>query len=208
MLQENEPTMLIPYWLVLSPLPYFLMICNNDEPFDIPSKLAPYRVQTIVDIVTAFLSPVEKDQRVIMAFNNPNGVYENVFDGYRTIVEVPLYVGCLRKLHFFPDWWAVFDTNYEGAPEFWGRTLPEVDKNVELWNCDFVVVYQGTGTKLDEKWENAGYVIVGEMDWGDYNDTLKGVRVWSGETPKWWLLKVPERVKVADSVLSVDGLDV
>jgi hypothetical protein len=195
MLQEKEIVMLLPYWLVISPLPYFLLICRPNEAFDIPPKLTPFRVQSVIDVVRKFLSPVVQGQRVLMAFNDPNGVYENIFDGYRVILEAPLYVATTNKIHFFPDWWAVFDTNYEGAPEFWGRELSDVNDNVQKWAPDFVVVYQETGTELDAKWQNAGYMTLSELDWGECHEILKGETPWVGAAPKWWLLKIPEKLR-------------
>jgi hypothetical protein len=190
-LDAKEALLLMPYWLVISPLPRFLLIHGKTIGFEIPPKLSPFRISTIIAKVETFLSSVEQGQRVLMAFKDPKGEYENIFDGYRRILEVPLYVASKKGIHFMPDWWAVFDTNYEGAPNIWGRNLSEVNENATHWSCDFVVVYQGYGTQLDNQWVDSGYQVMSCMDWSDYIGELRGVVPWKSETPKWWLLKVP-----------------
>ena len=76
-----------------------------------------------------------------MAFDNPQGVYENVFDGYRTLLELPFYVSSEREIHFVPDWWAVYDSNFEGAPDFWGRDVDSVIEDTKRWKADYNVIW-------------------------------------------------------------------
>ena len=81
--------------------------------------------------------------------------------------------------------------NYEGAPEFWGRDVGSVQKNIEHWNVDYVVVYQNAGTELDAKWQDAGFKVLGDFSWKEYEEDLSGSRPYKGPTPTWWLLKKP-----------------
>jgi len=141
-----------------------------------------------------FLQPVQRGQRVLMAFDNPNGVYEKVFDGYRTLLELPLYVATRREIHFMPDWWGVFELNYEGAPEFWGRDVDSVLQNVEHWHADYVVIYQEAGTALEPKWQEAGFEVAGKFSWADYANDLRGEKPYTGPTPDWWLLRKPREI--------------
>jgi hypothetical protein len=194
-LESKETLLLIPYWLAISPLTRFLLIHGKSSSFVVPPKLSPFRIGKIVEVVEEFLVPVEQGERVIMAFDNPNGVYENIFDGYRRMLEVPLYVASRKEIHYFPDWWAVSETNYEGAPNIWGRSLWEVNENVSRWSCDYVVIYQNQRTELEKHWEKAGYQVMNVLDWSEYINELRGVIPWKSVTPKWWLLKVPSSVE-------------
>ena len=99
-----------------------------------------------------------------ISFDDPRG-YSNIFDGYRVIHELPLMVASNRK-YLFPDWWAVAETNYEGAPQCWGRSLDEVIKNCETWNAKYAIVYQVSDSAL-EKW-NKDFELVAEFDWKSY----------------------------------------
>ena len=135
-----------------------------------------------------FLAPVKPGQRVLMAFENPNGVYEKIFDGYRVLLELPLQVAAKKEVHFMPDWWAVFEVNYDGAPEFWGRDVESVKDNLLTWKTDYVVIYQDSQTKLNPKWEEAGFEALSHFSWLSYEKDL-GTKLYSGETPDWWLLK-------------------
>jgi len=190
MLQSQNPFLLIPYWLVVSPIPFYIGIAEGNN-YDVPLKCEPYDLSPAVERVEQFFAPVYKDKRILMAFDDPKNIYENIFDGYRALYELPLYVATLNYIHLFPDWWAVFDTNYEGAPEFWGRSVEAVSENIRKWQCDYVIVYQESGTELDQKWKDAGFSIEQVLDWGLCETILRGATPWKGEVPKWWLLNIP-----------------
>jgi len=193
MFQIQEPLMLIPFWLVISPLPMFIGITHKDQSPDIAPNLTPYHIQPLIDKMNSFLENVGKDEHVFMAFNNPCGKYEKLFDGYRIIKELPAYIATKRKFHFYPDWNAVFSLNYLGAPNIWGRTVNEVLENIRRWPADHVIVYQDTGTELSKKWLKAGFSVESILDWEDYKEELRNELPWDSglSTPKWWLLKVP-----------------
>ncbi len=94
-----------------------------------------------------------------------------------------------------PDWWAVFDLNYEGAPDFWGTDVTRVSKNASDWNAHFVVIYQEAGTTLHTQWEKAGFRVLTRFSWAEQESELQGIKPYTGKTPEWWLLKVPEELK-------------
>ena len=125
-----------------------------------------------------------------MAFDDPQNQYEKLFDGYRVLIQLPKYVSSFKKTHFMPDFWGVFELNYEGAPNIWGRSPTEVLDNVERWDAQYVIVYQEDEINLDLKWTDAGFEVMTSFDWKKYecqlNETLLPM-------PVWWLLKVPSR---------------
>ena len=89
-----------------------------------------------------------------------------------------------------PDWWGVFDLNYEDAPRIWGRDADSVRSNAERWGADYVVVYQDAGTDLGPEWKGAGFETVSQFSWADYENEMGGARPYSGATPAWWLLRL------------------
>ena len=190
---SNFDFFLLPsFWLLISPLPKMIKFPTRKKELDVVPALVPFNVHRFLDGMRKFLAPIHKGERVLMAFDDPYGIYENIFDGQRFIVELPLYVAAEREIHLFPDWTAVFQTNYEDAPDFWGRDVGSVQRNSVYWNADYVVIYQKQGIDLDEKWQSAGFELVDKFSWSNYSDELSSVYR-AEELTDWWLLKVPVR---------------
>ncbi|TGO02868.1 hypothetical protein PN36_17470 [Candidatus Thiomargarita nelsonii] len=190
---QNENLLLLPfYWLLVSPVPLYAGFPSM-KVLDVVPRLKPFTIKPLLNAMEQFLKPVQKDQRVLMVFDNPDNQYEKVFDGYRVLLELPFYIASCKKIHFMPDWWAVFEVNYEGAPEFWGRNVKEVLRNVEQWKVDYVVIYQDNDTELDKEWLDAGFESLTEFCWKDYSTLLQGTTLL---TPTWWLLKLPDGKRI------------
>lgn len=180
--------------LVLNPLPVFLSLCD----FERQGSLVRVQTQTPFDheplqqAVQAFFAPVPAGRRILFAFEDPNDIYENVFDGYRTLLELPLFVCAERGIHLFPDWHAVAETNYPGSPNFWGRAPDQVRDNVRRWQASHVVVYGDAGEALDEFWAHEGFERLGVFDWAHWAEALGGHALWrSTKPPCWYLLRAP-----------------
>lgn len=204
-LTSSDPLILPFFWLVISPLPVLAGINKDKIDFDIVTKAEPFEVSTLLDDMSAFLSPVEPGKRVLMAFDDPHDVYDNLFDGYRSILEVPLYVAAQRGIHFMPDWWAIFELNQKGAPDFWGRDVASVSKNIAYWKADFVVIYQETGTPLAGEWVQNGFQEIGILSWAKYGREFRGMPPFQGETPDWFLLSLPKKADLSQD--RTDRLD-
>jgi len=194
MAAEPDPRLAASLWLVVSPTPLFLVPSNRstlDALADLDTR-EPVDISVLEARMNSFLEPVSPGQRVLMAFGDPGGIYGRLFDGYSALLQLPLYVSAARGIHFMPDWWAVFETNYDGAPGFWGRDVAAVRNNADYWGADFVVVYQDTNSPLDAEWSTAGFVGCGELDWAEcLHPPLEHGR-WFGERiPRWWLLRRP-----------------
>ena len=187
----REPILLVSYYLLVSPMPYFMY--GDPRVLDIAPVLKPFEVMPFIEEMERFLAPVQEGERVFMAFENPGGFYENVFDGYRVLLELPHYVATVNRIHFMPDWWGVFEANYEGAPEFWGRDVASAGRNLNYWQADYLVIYQTSGKALESKWSEAGYRVMSSFDWGKICKTQKGdFSLVPGTPPVWWLLGKPE----------------
>lgn len=176
---------LISLWILISPLPFFIGF-RAMRYFDVVPVFRPFNIKPLLDGMCDFIQAVSIGQRILMALNDPDGKYSNIFDGYKTNIEIISYVSGINGIHFLPDWWAVFDTNHEGSVDFWGRTPDEVRRNMNDWNADYVIVYQEEmDCNLDSKWESEGFIVVNAFQWSDYSEQLES----AVPLPNWWLLE-------------------
>jgi hypothetical protein len=191
MMVQNHIALLPFYWIAISPHPVWLKFSSEQGVFDIVPKRKPFLIRPLIDAAESFLEPVPSGARILFAWNDPRGQYHSVFDGYRVLFELPLYVAARRKIHLFPDWYAVFETNYEGSPDFWGREVEQVIANIKKWKADFVIVYQEPSSQLHPKWEKHGFKRLSTFSWKTLEPYLRGQRPFIGDWVDWWLLKVP-----------------
>jgi hypothetical protein len=185
-------SLLAAYWVVVSPLPVLLGDSNKGGMFEAQPPLRPFRVQALLDRVELFLAEVQKGSRVLFAFKDPAGIYENVFDGYSVLHELPCYVAARKGLHVFPDWWAVFEANAAEVRPFWGVDPAAVLRHALDYAAEHVVIYTASAEQhIGESWLGLGFVAKASLDWSEMDEDLRGERIWTGCTPKWWLLAVP-----------------
>lgn len=180
------PILMISYWILISPLPrtQFLKELMVFRVIPTYKPLAPVNIKPILNQFAYFFKQVGYEKRIFMAFNEPAGSYAKIFDGLRFHIEFPLYIALKNKIHLFPDWLAVIQTNYIGAPNCWGREPDEVIQNLALWHADYVMIYQKDSNKLEDKWEKSGFNVISFIDCQDY--FYNNIKV------NWWLLESPE----------------
>jgi hypothetical protein len=185
--------------VALNPMPVFLGLCSHglDRSLVRVRTRSPFDHTALERAIGAFVAPVPAGERVLFAFGDPRGVYENVFDGYRTLLELPLYVCAERGVHLFPDWHAVAETNHPGAPDFWGREPAEVLGQARRWGAGYAIVYTDSGQPPEPAWHSLGFRVLGRFDWGDWLEALEGHALWrSALPPCWHLLEVPAASRV------------
>ncbi len=188
----GSPWMLASYWLVAAPLPLLAGLPSRGHVLDVVPLYAPFRVRPLLDAMTAFLAPVNEGERVFFSFEDPDGAYDRVFDGFRIPLELALHVASRRRIHLFPDWWAVFDLNYEGAASPWGRDPETVTEQMDRWKADYTIVYTVDAQPLAPEW-SPGFEVLTQLDWSDCEPALRGERIYQAEQPVWWLVKVRGR---------------
>jgi hypothetical protein len=187
---QNQGSWLLPaiFWLAASPLGVLLAIQSRSRLEMLVNQ--PFDTEAVLQKLRNLVSEVLPGEVVYCAFGDPNGRYSNIFDGYRIIHESVLCVAAEKGIHAFPDWYAVAETNYEGAPQCWGRSVDAVVTNCAHWDADYALIYQAAGTEIDEKWLHQ-FEVIGSVDWADITPASSDVQLWSAEnpTPKWFLLK-------------------
>lgn len=153
-----DPLVLLSFWYAVSPAPAFVQWDRTRRYlFDVP-VYAPYSLERPRALVEDFLRPVPDGARVFMAFEDPGESHSKIFDRLGPCRELVHYFATLRRIHFMPDWWAVFHLNYPDAPSLWGRQPAEVLENLARWDARYAVVYEQAGEPLPSAWEAAGFV--------------------------------------------------
>lgn len=182
-------------FVAVNPMPLFLGLVSpeRDRSLVRTQAFAPFDHTRLQYGMERFFDGVKAGQRVLFAFDDPRGAYESLFDGYRTLIELPLFVAASRGVHLMPDWYAVAETNHEGAADCWGRSLSQVRAHAAANAASHVIVYHDSGDELDPAWSQAGFALIASFDWGDWLHELQGVALWrSAKPPCWRLLAVPD----------------
>lgn len=180
------------FFLAVNPFGHFLYIQKfNDLHNKAIYYCPPFDHTELLRSVKIFFNKIAKSRRVYFAFNDPQGMYSKLFDGYNVIYQLPLLVASEKGVHMFPDWYAVSETNYDGSPPIWGREVEEVESICRHWNASYAIVYQSSKTELDEKWEK-DFDLISVIDWSDLIGYFNGFQPWSSnlDIPKWFLLKL------------------
>ena len=194
LLLNPSPLLFGLFWIGVSPLPALIGAESLTGRMIGLKSYRPFRVGAIIERCHEFFSEIPKDSRVLLALNDPNNQYSDIFDGYRSNYELAFYTANINKILVFPDWWAIFDNNNFESPDFWGREPNDVIQNCIKWHAEYVIIYQPSGTGLENKWADCGFIEISSFDWGIMlNDHLGGEPCWPDDkpAPKWWLLRMP-----------------
>jgi hypothetical protein len=189
-INHPQPWLLPSFLIFLSPIPATLFGISDKPPFFVPHFALTY-MQSLYEGIENFFKVVKPGERVLMGLNNPKGVYENLFDGFRVLYELPNYILTEKEVFMLPTWWTIFELNYEGAPEIWGRDVDSVINNAKYWKADYIVHYQESNTTLNSQWKKNGFKLLKEFNWNYYEHLLHGEKITEKPLPKWFLLKVP-----------------
>lgn len=146
-------------------------------------------IEPILRGMQDFLTPVNSGEKVLFAFDDPAGIYENLFDGYRWLLEVPAYIATQRKFLFLPTWWTVFESMAQAAPEFWGRSVEDVQRHSADLKMDYVIIYQEENENLEPEWAANGFRLLQKFSWKEHADLLDQEKVLLKEPPVWFLLQ-------------------
>jgi len=190
LLSNFDPWMLPSFWLLVSPLHQSVHVTfkqNRILPTLTMPPTSPFDVSPMLARARAFFAPVPQGGRVLMAFDNPAGLYDSVFDGLRWHFELLRYATAEREILLFPDWFAVFELNFEGAPEYWGRSPREVFDNAKRAGAGYCVVYDRTSEEqrlrqieagLDPnpfaEFNAVGFELLADFDWTEAASLLRG----------------------------------
>ncbi len=190
-LAHPDPWLLASVWLVLAPLPRFAGfegLGPRGQLLDVVPRVQPFHVQPVLDAMARFLAPAQTGERVLFALTDPGDIVERVYLGIYPLQEVPFLVADEKGVTVFPDFWAVFDLNYEGAPRPWGTDPASVRANLAVFPSQWVLVTQAPGTALAPEWEAAGFTPERHLAWSAIPE-VQGLTPALGELGDWYLLR-------------------
>lgn len=179
------------FWLLSAPIPRIVGFYSYPDVLDRLPEMKPYSLKKINQAVADLIAPVNKGDKLFMAFKDPEDTYEKIYDGYRAIVEVVSWVCNEKYIHFIPDWWNINDNNFEGAQGFWGTTPETVKQNMRTQSCNYAIVYQNDGSSLQkEDWLKEGFSILKELDLDTYAKDFDSHQKMEMNNLKWWLVQL------------------
>ncbi len=189
-LNNYNPYLLISYLLLINPLPGTILL-DNPNKIDMVPKMFLFDIGPIYEGLKNFLSPIPKNNRFYVAYDNPNDVYEDLFLNYPKVQlnEAVSYIATQEEIHYFSDFWTIFTTNYEGAPDLWGRDKVSIQKNSNDWNIDYVAILQNENEEFDSK--SIDYMdYIHSFDWRDYSQIFGDAGIYKNEMLIYHLYKV------------------
>lgn len=176
---EQSYLNIVIFWFIVNPPPFLLAV----QVFDFEKGLGQIRrpklikQHNFVESVSTLIQSVRNGEKIMCAFPDPIGQYQNLFLGYRIIHEVTLNAAAKNNIHCLPDWWGVSETNYEGAPSLWGISSDNLKKNCERWQCKYAIVYDPEILVKDSGFLK-DFEIIGSFDWGFANREFPSHNLW------------------------------
>ena len=119
----------------------------------------------MINVCSKFLKKIPSKSTVLLVLENPKNQYNKIFDGYRMCYELIFFVGNLQKKLIYPDWHAIFEIQIENLKGHWGKSPKQVKKNLKNFQTKYALVYQKTGSDLNNKWKKENFKIISTLDW-------------------------------------------
>ncbi len=185
----NDFWILPSLWILISPLPlmagYYQMNVLDILPISKPLDLS-----ILEENFDMFFSEIPRESKVLLSFENPQASYEAVFDGLRNYIELPIYIAMQSEVKLFPDWWAVFELNYEGSEEIWGTSEKEILKNMETWKCNYVICYSFEGKPIHKSVSQSNNLeLISSFHWSKYDSLFEDYPKIKRDNLVWKLYK-------------------
>ena len=181
------------YWVTNSNFIIAILLFRFDYPLkDIilhAPVVRPFNIAPYLDRIKEFIKPAGRPDRIFLAFNDPGTSYNEIFDGFHGLYELLHYCAALEEIHTLPDWYAILETNDEGAPNFWGRTPEEVRKNMDIWNAEYGLIYELRTLSDEQEWKNQGLEVVSVFHWETFRRDLGNSIFFYNGWPTWKLLR-------------------
>lgn len=151
---SEDSILVYAFLLVSNPIPLFGLFTSKKPPLLLVPERRPIFVGDAISKVREFLNGIDSGERILFQFDNPNGSYNRIFDGYRNVYELLLYCGNLQNLHIFPDWYFIQETNTSDGLEVWGRNLADVFLTKEKISFDYFIAYETQTNPLSAEFYN------------------------------------------------------
>jgi hypothetical protein len=189
-LSAGNPYLLIPLFVLACPAPRMIGMQSRVGPLGILPVARPYDVEPILEAMRAFLAPITPGNRAFIAFPDPQGIYERIFDDQINLLQFSAYIALERGVLILPDYQTVI---YDQTGEhMWGCDPATVLTNGRAWSASHVIVSTSVPGDLDPHWVGAGFSPVGRFSWAETvgEEDIRRT-VGTDRIPTWWLLEMP-----------------
>lgn len=190
-LNQYDVLYLVSFWLMIAPIPRITGFYSYPKILDVMPVMKPYNLEPIVLEIEHLISEVKEGDKLLLAYKNPENLFENIFDGYRALVEGISFVCNEKRVHMLPDWWYINDNNFAEAENVWGVNPISVKENMKKLGCAFAIVYHDQKNKIDWSiWESQGLILKSSMDWGKFKDDFYSHKKMKVANLKWYLIEL------------------
>lgn len=181
------------FWICLSPPAFTILLKplkKTKSLYIFPEIHSPYDHTELIYIINKFLKPISRGSRVLWAFENPNNNYDNIFSYFSSLLEPMIWAASQRSILIFPNWYAISENNFVGAPEFWGRKYEDLIKNSKDYDCDHIIYHYEKKKGIDSKLL-LEFKVLSKIEWQKYSNQLKNYTPWESgyDSPIFLLLK-------------------
>jgi hypothetical protein len=142
--------------------------------------------------LSSFLSKVPSCSKIFCTYRDPQGVYDDCFEGQRFLLDYLTLEGFKKETLVFPDYSALFDHNKEDSISLWANCPVENLKQLNFFKADYTICYQERETLLNPKWTELGFKELAIFDWHEFVTQNYDINQWWYGTPKWFLLEKPK----------------
>ncbi len=181
------------------PIPYAGLFLGDPKVIDILPVRKPVYVTDIMDKQFEFLENIPSGEKILFCYNNPNGEYQKIFDGYRQVYEVLIYCANIRDILVTPDWYYIAANNTIKATEVWGRDYQTALENAKKINAKYIICYEHETAPLDMEFENSDQINVkATLDWKNLLSSLYPSPPFgtasTPHAPKWHIYEIKTNV--------------
>ena len=183
-LQEESFISLVLYWVFISnPIPR-LNFSNAEGSLVRLKKIKPYSCTKIEGKLNSFFYKV-KNQKVFIAFEDPQNNYELLFLNQRILLEASHYYATRNNAFIFPNLWSVIDEGNGDEENFWSKEGTKIIDYINNKKLEYII-YPLIDDEIIPKSLSEKFVCLDNINWNEYlnNNSLNLKKI------KWLLLKV------------------
>tara|TARA_B100001093_G_C26831365_1_gene1016290 strand:+ start:1583 stop:2167 length:585 start_codon:yes stop_codon:yes gene_type:complete len=192
-MSEPNALHLICFLIALNPSASILGVRHSKFRRNLLKVCKPFDHSSIKSSFEIFIEKVPPNEKILLIFSDPNNSYEKLFDGYRVLIELPMFVCSENDILLFPNFYAIENQNCPN-PLFWGKEKKTIIKNMKFHSCKYFILITD-----DEKKENLIeddlFDNIATFDWQKNAPDLYYDTLWKKDKPlpKFHLIKLIEK---------------
>jgi hypothetical protein len=101
----------------------------------------PFDHTPLLDKLNSMLGKLPRGGTTLMVFADPNGIYEKLFDGFRSLIEPIILVAMDHDRRIVPDWYFISETNFVNSNDVWFQDLDSLLVALEDLEADSILVF-------------------------------------------------------------------